>query len=129
MPMLDVTDVLFDPDFCDTSLTYTRREILIDDEGITSTKESTYPFSGVVTVDSALEAQIRTSGQLVSGRILVVTTTRLIAGETHHIGDIVTYQGRKYLVKSVDPYTAYGTGFVQAHCELMPFDGGIAHEQ
>ncbi|WP_334468697.1 head-tail adaptor [Arsenophonus sp. PmNCSU2021_1] len=129
MPMLDVTDVLFDPDFCDTSLTYTRREILIDDEGITSTKESTFPFSGVVTVDSSIEAQIRTSGQLVSGRILVVTTTRLIAGETHHIGDIVTYQGLKYLVKSVDPYTAYGAGFVQAHCELMPFDGGIAHEQ
>ncbi|HGJ5866440.1 head-tail adaptor, partial [Arsenophonus nasoniae] len=116
-------------DFCDTSLTYTRREILIDDEGITSTKESTYPFSGVVTVDSSIEAQIRTSGQLVSGRILVVTTTRLIAGETHHIGDIVTYQGRKYLVKSVDPYTAYGAGFVQAHCELMPLDGGTAYEQ
>lgn len=129
MPMLDVTDVLFDPDFCDISLTYTRREILIDDEGITSTKESTYPFSGVVTVDSSIEAQIRTSGQLVSGRILVVTTTRLIAGENHYIGDIVTYQGRKYLVKSVDPYTAYGAGFVQAHCELMPFDGGISHEQ
>lgn len=129
MPMLDVTDVLFDPDFCDTSLTYTRREILIDDDGITSTKESTHPFSGVVTVDSSIEAQIRTSGQLVSGRILLITTTRLIAGETHHIGDIVSYQGRQYLVKSVDPYTAYGAGFVQAHCELMPFDGGIAREQ
>ncbi|WP_339053092.1 head-tail adaptor [Arsenophonus endosymbiont of Crataerina pallida] len=129
MPMLDVTRVLLNPRFNDSTLTYTRREILIDDEGITSTKESTYPFSGVVTVDSSIEAQIRTSGQLVSGRILVVTTTRLIAGENHHIGDIVTYQGRKYLVKSVDPYTAYGAGFVQAHCELMPFDGGIAHEQ
>lgn len=129
MPTLDVTDVLFSPEFCDTSLTYTRREILIDDEGITSTKESNYPFLGVVTVDSSIEAQIRTSGQLVSGRILVVTTTRLIAGENHYIGDIVTYQGRKYLVKSVDPYIAYGAGFVQAHCELMPFDGGISHEQ
>lgn len=129
MPTLDVTDVLFDPEFCDTTLIYTRREILIDADGITSTKESTHSFFGVVTVDSAIEAQIRTSGQLVSGRILVVTTTRLTAGETDKIGDIVTYQNRQYLVKSVDPYTAYGAGFVQAHCELMPFDGGIPIEQ
>ncbi|EPI9178086.1 head-tail adaptor, partial [Yersinia enterocolitica] len=24
---------------------------------------------------------------------------------------------------------AYGAGFVQAHCELLPFDGGIPIEQ
>uniref|UniRef100_A0A3B0MLI0 Uncharacterized protein n=2 Tax=unclassified Arsenophonus TaxID=2627083 RepID=A0A3B0MLI0_9GAMM len=41
MPMLDVTRVLLNPRFNDSTLTYTRREILIDDEGITSTKEST----------------------------------------------------------------------------------------
>ncbi|EBW8006965.1 head-tail adaptor, partial [Salmonella enterica subsp. enterica serovar Javiana] len=28
-----------------------------------------------------------------------------------------------------DPYTAYGAGFVQAHCELLPFDGGFPVEQ
>ncbi|ECC3368516.1 head-tail adaptor, partial [Salmonella enterica subsp. enterica] len=25
--------------------------------------------------------------------------------------------------------TAYGAGFVQAHCELLPFDGGTPVEQ
>lgn len=129
MPTLDVTDVLFDPDFCDPNLNFIRRETHIDEDGFVTTNEKTTSFSGVVTVDSSLEAQIRISGQLVSGRILIVTTTRLIAGETEKIGDIVTYQNRQYLVKFVDPYTAYGTGFVQAHCELMPFDGGIPIEQ
>lgn len=129
MPTLDVTDVLFDPDFCDPTLNFIRRETIIDEDGFVTTKEKTTSFSGVVTVDSSLEAQIRISGQLVSGRILIVTTTRLIAGETEKIGDIVTYQNRQYLVKFVDPYTAYGAGFVQAHCELMPFDGGIPIEQ
>ncbi|PHM39272.1 head-tail adaptor [Xenorhabdus mauleonii] len=124
MPFLDVTEVLFDPDFCDPSLTYKRRQSVIDADGFPSTRETVFHFSGVVTVDRSVEAQIRMSGQTVTGNILIVTTERLTAGETGRIGDIVTYQNREYLVKSVDPYTAYGAGFVQAHCELMPFDGG-----
>ncbi|MBD2803493.1 head-tail adaptor [Xenorhabdus sp. ZM] len=124
MPFLDVTEVLSDPDFCDPSLTYKRRKSVIDDDGIPSIQETIIQFSGVVTVDRSIEAQLRMSGQTVTGNILIVTTERLIAGATGHIGDIVTYQNREYLVKSVDPYTAYGAGFVQAHCELMPFDGG-----
>ena len=128
MPLLDVTEVLFDPDFCDYSLTVTRRITVVDDDGFSTSQKTTLPFSGVVTVDSSIEAQIRISGQTVSGRILIVTTERLMAGETDRIGDVVKYQNRDYLVKFVDPYTAYGAGFVQAHCELLPLDGGVAIE-
>ncbi|OKP02608.1 head-tail adaptor [Xenorhabdus eapokensis] len=124
MPLLDVTDVLFDPDFCDTSLTYRRRQVGVDADGFPKTIDIVSQFAGVVTVDRSVEAQIRMSGQTVTGNILIITTERLIAGETGHAGDIVTYQNREYLVKSVDPYTAYGAGFAQAHCELLPFDGG-----
>ena len=42
--------------------------------------------------------------------------------------DIVTYSGRDYRVTFVDPYTRYGAGFVQAHCELLDFDGGAPVE-
>ncbi|CDG20688.1 conserved protein of unknown function [Xenorhabdus poinarii G6] len=124
MDLLDVTDILSDPDFCDTSLTVKRRAIRVDDDGFATTVDTVTPFSGVVTVDRSVEAQLRMSGQTVTGTILVITTERLIAGETGRAGDIVAYQNREYLVKSVDPYTAYGAGFVQAHCELRPFDGG-----
>lgn len=129
MPLLDVTDVLFDPDFCDTMLTYKHRDVVVDDDGYANTVITTKPFSGVVTVDQSIEAQIRMSGQAVTGNILIVTTERLTSGGTGMLGDIVTYQNREYLVKSVDPYTAYGAGFVQAHCELNPIDGGTAIEQ
>ncbi|TMY09538.1 head-tail adaptor, partial [Klebsiella pneumoniae] len=27
-----------------------------------------------------------------------------------------------------DPYTSYGAGFVQAHCELVDFNGGTPVE-
>ncbi len=63
------------------------------------------------------------AGQVISGAILIVTTERLTQGQTGRDADIVTYQGRDYRVTFVDPYTAYGAGFVQAHCELLPFDG------
>lgn len=128
MPDLDVTDILFDPDFCDTTLTVTRRTMIKDDDGFGKNTLVTSPFSGVVTVDKSLESRRLESGQVVHGAILIVTTERLTQGQTGRDADIVTYQGRDYRVSFVDPYTAYGAGFVQAHCELQPFDGGTPVE-
>ncbi|EFP9418491.1 head-tail adaptor [Shigella flexneri] len=119
MPTLDVTDVLFDPDFCDFNLWVTRRVQTVDEDGIGSDSEVKKQFAGVVTVDRSLENRRMQAGQVISGAILIVTTERLTQGQT----------GRDYRVTFVDPYTAYGAGFVQAHCELMPFDGGTPVEQ
>lgn len=129
MPNLDVSDILLDPDFCDTTLRVTRKTPYTDADGFTKTTTAQTPFSGVVTVDRALEARRMEAGQVVSGAILVTTQTRLTQGETGRDADIVTYQNRDYRVTFVDPYTAYGAGFVQAHCELLPFDGGIPRER
>lgn len=129
MPNLDVTDVLFDPDFCDPHLVVTRRFQQTDADGITTSVEKQSGFSGVATVDRSLENRRMQAGQVIGGAILVVTTERLSNGETGRDADIVTYQNRDYRVSFVDPYTAYGAGFVQAHCELLPFDGGIPVEQ
>ncbi|WP_291968403.1 head-tail adaptor [Candidatus Symbiopectobacterium sp.] len=129
MPNLDVTDGLFDPDFCDTSLLVTRRFQQTDADGITTSVEEKSGFSGVVTVDRSLENRRMQAGQVIGGAILVVTTERLSNGETGRDADVVTYQNRDYRVSFVDPYTAYGAGFVQAHCELLPFDGGMPVEQ
>ena len=120
MPTLDVTDVLFDPDFCDFNLWVTRRVQTVDEDGIGSDSE--------VKTQFALENRRMQSGQVISGAILIVTTERLTQGQTGRDADIVTYQGRDYRVTFVDPYTAYGAGFVQAHCELLPFDGGTPVE-
>lgn len=128
MPLLDVTDVLFDPDFCDTNLWVTRRSQAVDDDGFAKDTDSKTRFSGVVTVDRSLENRRMQAGQVIGGAILVVTTERLTQGQTGRDADVVTYQNRDYRVTFVDPYTAYGAGFVQAHCELLPFDGGTPVE-
>lgn len=124
MPTLDVTDVLLSPEFFDTTLVVKRSEQTIDNEGFAQNTVTQTQFAGVVTVDRSLEAKRMQAGQVINGAILIVTTYRLTSGNTGVDADIVTYRGRDYRVTFVDPYTAYGAGFVQAHCELQPFDGG-----
>ncbi|BCQ40903.1 hypothetical protein ERHA54_35060 [Erwinia rhapontici] len=128
MPTLDMTDVLLSPEFLDTTLIVTRRQQTVDDDGYAANNETSEGFAGVVTVDRALEYQMLQAGRVISGAIFIATLTQLIAGETERDADIVTYQNRKYFVKGVDPYTAYGAGFVQAHCILIPFDGGKSEQ-
>lgn len=129
MPNLDVTDVLFDPDFCDMSLVVKRNVQTVDADGFATNTVTEKGFAGVVTVDRSLESRRMMSGNVIGGAILIVTIERLTQGQTGRDADIVTYQNRDYRVTFVDPYTAYGAGFVQAHCELLPFDGGIPIEQ
>jgi len=124
MPTLDMSDVLLSPEFLDTTLTVTRNDQALDDDGFAVNKKTVTPFGGVVTVDRSLEARRMQAGQVISGAILIVTIFHLTSGNTGIDADVVTYRGRDYRVTFVDPYMAYGAGFVQAHCELLPFDGG-----
>lgn len=124
MPTLDVSDVLLSPEFLDTSLVVTRSVQSVDNDGFPQNTPTQTPFGGVVMVDRSLEARRMQAGQVIGGAILIITTFRLTNGNTGVDADIVTYRGRDYRVTFVDPYTAYGAGFVQAHCELQPFDGG-----
>ncbi len=124
MPLLDVTEVLLDPNFVDTTLVCHRQIQSRDDDNFTTNTQQDIPFSGVVTVDRSLEARRMAAGQNINGAILIVTQFRLTQGQPGLDADVVTYRGREYRVTFVDPYTAYGAGFVQAHCELMEFDGG-----
>lgn len=128
MPLLDVSEILLDPDFVDMSLVCHRSTQVTDDDGFTENSAQDLNFAGVVTVDRSLEAKRLEAGQAIGGAILIVTQLRLTQGYQGVDADIVTYQGRNYRVTFVDPYTAYGAGFVQAHCELMEFDGGLPIE-
>lgn len=128
MPFLNVTDVLLDPDFCDYTLVCTRNTQTVDADGFATNVSQDIPFNGVVTVDRSLEAKRMAAGQSIGGAILVVTQFRLTQGKPGLDSDVVTYNGRHYRVTFVDPYTSYGAGFVQAHCELMEFNGGTPVE-
>lgn len=130
MPLLDVTEVLLDPDFVDFSLVCRRQIQTTDDDNFPINTPQEIPFTGVVTVDRSLEARRMAAGQNINGAILIVTQFRLTQGNKsvndgpNLDADLVTYNGGLYRVTFVDPYTRYGAGFVQAHCELMGQEGG-----
>ena len=128
MPLLDVSEIFSDPDFVDTTLVCHRNTQTMDADNFAVNTPSDISFSGVVTVDRSLEAKRMAAGQNINGAILIVTQFRLTQGQPGLDADVVTYHGREYRVTFVDPYTAYGSGFVQAHCELMDFDGGTPVE-
>ncbi|WP_336818107.1 head-tail adaptor [Cedecea sp. MMO-103] len=125
MPLLDVSEVLLDPDFMDDSLVCHRQVQTLDEDNFALNTAQDIPFSGVVTVDRSLEARRMMAGQNIAGAILIVTSFRLTQGVRKDSSgraldaDIVTYDGYDYRVTFVDPYRRYGVGFVQAHCELV----------
>ncbi|MCJ4730231.1 head-tail adaptor, partial [Klebsiella pneumoniae] len=54
MPLLDVTEVLLDPDFVDLTLVCHRQVQTVDEDNFPTNTVQAIPFSGVVTVDRSL---------------------------------------------------------------------------
>jgi hypothetical protein len=123
MPFLDLSDVLDDPDFTDTLL-LTQETVTLDSHGRTVSTPVRRNISGVVTSDRGRNRDLLAEGQRISGSILVHTRTPLTSGGEGRMADLLTWNGRDYIVATVDDYTRYGAGFICAHCDLKPLNGG-----
>lgn len=126
MPLLDVSDVLTDPDLLDWLFVTRNVQTMVD--GYAVNTPSSWKFYGVVTSAGGISLQRRAEGQRMEQRILVITRTRLVDGRikadgTANSADIVTWDDTTYTVVNVDPYKRYGRGFVQATCDLIPITG------
>lgn len=125
MPFLDTSDVLCDPDFCDTTLKCTRSVVVTNEQGVGVATTKIFGFSGVVTSDSGDVLKRVPGGEYVVGSILICTRTRLIEAAKGYTADIVSWDGNNYTVATVNNYSTYGVGFVEAICELIPLSGGV----
>ncbi len=123
MAFLDVTDVLFDPDFMDTGLTVSRNAQTVDAKGRATNTATTLTFAGVVTSDKGDELHRNPDGSRISGSITIHTPFRLIDGSAGFDADEVTWQGCVYTVVNVNDYSHFGRGFVCATCDLKPLSG------
>lgn len=124
MPLLDVTDVLSDPDFVDNTLVCFRSVETVDDRGRSTLQTTATPFAGVVTSDRGDILDRIAEGERITGSILICTTFRLTDGKADGTtADEVEWQGRRYTVAAVNDYSTYGAGFVEAVCDLKPLSG------
>jgi hypothetical protein len=113
------------------TLTYTRFNQTVGDDGLAVNQGTSYPLYGhVVSIDTnkfgadTTQAILRfAEGSQILGGITITTRTVLIAGETGFDGDQVTWQGNNYYVVNVRNFSNYGPGFISADCVLMPLGG------
>lgn len=124
MPLLDVSDVLLDPDFVDTSLICNRMAQTVDDNGVAADSVTSTPFSGVVTNDTGDILMRQAQGEHITGSITVHTKFRLTDGTDSYSADEVVWLGATYTVSRVANWSTYGRGFVMATCDLKPLSGG-----
>ena len=124
MALLDVTEVLIDPDFMDMGLVCKRSNQSIGDNGRATNAVTSTPFGGVVTSDKGDILERIAGGERKKGSITIHTMFRLTAGAGEDItADVVTWQGRDYTVANVNDYSHFGRGFVAASCDLLPLAG------
>ncbi|WLW59827.1 hypothetical protein RA224_21665 [Achromobacter aegrifaciens] len=124
MALLDVSDVLLDPDFMDTGLVCNRMAQTIDADGIATNTATAQPFAAVVTSDKGDVLHRNADGSRIVGSITVHTIFRLSDGSAGQDADEIVWQGRTYTVVNVNDYSHFGRGFVCATCDLKtPFTG------
>jgi galactose-6-phosphate isomerase len=120
MPELDVSDILDDIDFVELGLICNRISQVVGSDGMAVNTPVPTRFAGVVTQLSGAQLKRKAEGEYISGSILIVTRFRLQDGKSGFTADIVQRCGRTYTVADVDNYSTYGSGFVEAICELIP---------
>ncbi len=122
--MIDVTDVLTDPEFIGrpNSLTCLRNTQTVGSNGIATNAQQSFAFTGVVS-GRRRNLGRGASAERISGSIVVYTTFALIAGSPTATADIVSWNGQQYTVTQVNAYPQFGRGFLEAVCELLPLSG------
>lgn len=117
MPVLDVSELLTDPDFADTITVY-RQAVTISDTGRAIRAETVTPTIAVVTPDRWSTLQRQAEGSNVSETITVITQFRLIPSMDGYDADEIVWNSKRYVITAVGDCSRYGAGFVEASAEL-----------
>lgn len=119
MALLDVSDVLLDPDFTDF-FSVRRRFEKVDIQGRSQIHERIFPnLVGVITAGSPSDLDRQENYQNMSRSLTIVCQFPLRGETTNYQPDVVVWKGSNYLVKHVDLYPQFGKGFYQAECSSM----------
>lgn len=123
MALLDVTEVLLDPDFIDMGIVCERNVQTVGSNGRAVNTPTEIIFCGVVTSDSGDILERIQAAERIKGSITIHTKFSLNDGSVGFSADIVRWQGRRYTVSNVNDYSHFGPGFVCASCDLIPLSG------
>lgn len=123
MALLDVSDILDDPDFADSSFVCHRLSETVDGHGRAQVAPQDFSFTGVATSNAGDMLKRLPEGSRIEGSITIHTKFPLRAAGQNYAADEITWKGRDYIVSTINDYTSYGAGFVAANCILKPLAG------
>jgi galactose-6-phosphate isomerase len=124
MPLLDVTRVLFSSMLMDT-FNVIRRPALVSEDGRVEQGPDLHirfeSVPGVVQINGKLMANGENATerppQYGTGRksLLICTTFRIFSQVDGFLPDLVEWRGDTFIVETLEDFTNYGAGFVQAY--------------
>ena len=116
MALLDVSlDTMFDPNFLD-GFVVNRRQEVVGNNGRSSLTITPYNAQGVVTSSSPNEMEKLDGYQIGNRGISIVTNFQLQGEVTGYQPDVIVWRGDNYVVKHIDYYPQFGSGFYQVEC-------------
>lgn len=126
MPLIDVTEVLTDPDVAGQPFVVVRRRNVVNSYGEPAISEQRFPAYGSIQPagDNALAREDAHQSQ--GNSIIVVTTFRLRgaaldADQAEYEPDLVLWQGQHYVVRNLKDWTRFGVGMVEAECTAFEY--------
>lgn len=125
MPILDLADLIDDPDFADDTGTLFLRRTgqAVGNNGRVQASPAATPLHGVVTQADGDALKLLPEGARAEGAIVVHTRTRLYVASDTHQADQVLWQDQTYTVGAVANWSTFGSGFCAAVCTLKSLTG------
>lgn len=117
MALLDVTDVLDDPDFW-SNITVERIQSGVDARGETALTRTQFPILGCVQPISTQELLRSPDAERLRGGVTVYARFGFISGDGPMSADNIIVGKTRYTVISTNDWGAYGSGYTQAQCAL-----------
>lgn len=116
MPQLDVSFMTTDPMLADTFEVVRRPETIVDGRTVTTPQSQGYQ-TGVVTQQDPAELMKREDGQFVPRRIFIATMFQIYPAVEGFQPDEILWNGTRYEVTEVLPYSRYGRGVYEVIAE------------
>lgn len=118
MALIDVSDLLTDPDFADTVTLITRASTVNSYGEHVITETETEIVAVVQGVDMETLAKLPDGARL-SHMITVYYRGTLTAGRADGYSDIIVWRGKRYQVTEInEDFRNYGAGFTEALCTM-----------
>lgn len=129
MPDLDLTELMNDPDFCETFIVV-RRKTKVNDHGrsdntperITVVGSVTPTADNSLTRDMAMQMQAKSVKVITRFALRGPSKDKSAAGtELRYMPDVIVWQGDSYEPVDIRDYSRFGAGFIEADCMSVDY--------